>query len=232
MVDELNGGLLVESVVDLEYPKPSAVVSGGVLVMPLASARDRSDEFDIDLDRMTGLRLLVSLQPLLMSLVALPAGQSVEAEAPQNPPDATGADLNVVVALQTQRPCSACGSGRSWRIALLRLGAPFSAPGNAEDHVSAVPRPHVRRRWKRRAADDLRLCVVNRMLTESAVALQRLCGRPSWLGFPRFSAARSNRGQRGRRGPQPAASGGSWKFQGLIVTPAACFGAFTLGAPD
>ena len=40
VVDELDGGLLVEPVVDLEDPEPGAVINRGVLVMPLASTGD------------------------------------------------------------------------------------------------------------------------------------------------------------------------------------------------
>src|ERR1700682_945468 len=103
VVDELNRCLLVESVVELEDPEPSAVVNSSELVVPLASAGNRGDEFDIDLEAETRLGLLVPLPPLLMTFVPLRAGQSVEAKAPQNPPDAAAADLDVVIALEIHR---------------------------------------------------------------------------------------------------------------------------------
>jgi hypothetical protein len=103
VIDELNGGLLVEPVVDLEDPEPSAVVDCRVLVVPLAGAGERGYELDVDLDTVARLRFLIALPAILVPLVSLRAGQAIEAEAPEDSPDPTGADGDVVVALQIHR---------------------------------------------------------------------------------------------------------------------------------
>src|ERR1039458_5943767 len=71
VVDELDGGLLVEVVVDPEHPEPGAVVDGGELVVLLARAPDRRHELHVDLDPMTRLGLLVALPALLVAFVPL-----------------------------------------------------------------------------------------------------------------------------------------------------------------
>ena len=92
VVDALDGGLLVEPFVDLEDPEPGAVIDGGVLVVLLANPLDRLDEFDIDLNCVTGLRLLVSLPALSVAFVALRGRKAIEVGPTEDAPDARGTD--------------------------------------------------------------------------------------------------------------------------------------------
>ncbi len=71
VVDELDGGLLVEVVVDTQHSEPGAVVDRSELVVLPARAPDRRHELHVDLDPMTGLGLLVALPALLVAFVAL-----------------------------------------------------------------------------------------------------------------------------------------------------------------
>ena len=70
---ELDGCLLIESLVDPEHAEASAVVNRGLLVEALA-AGDGRDELDIDLQAVAWLWLLVMLPAFLMGLVALALG--------------------------------------------------------------------------------------------------------------------------------------------------------------
>src|SRR3990170_4515249 len=54
VVDELDRRLLVQSVVDLQYPEPRAIIDGGELVVALPGALQRRDELHIDLDPVPG----------------------------------------------------------------------------------------------------------------------------------------------------------------------------------
>jgi hypothetical protein len=66
----------------------------------LAAAADGLDELHVDLDSVSGERLLVALPAGLVTLVALRARQAVHLEALEDPPDTGVADLDVVVAVQ------------------------------------------------------------------------------------------------------------------------------------
>jgi hypothetical protein len=55
VVDELDGGLLVEVVLDPKHAEPGAVVDRCELVVLSLGAADRCDELDVDLAPMTGL---------------------------------------------------------------------------------------------------------------------------------------------------------------------------------
>ena len=103
VVDELDGHLLVESVVDPEHAKPGAVVDGGELLVLLARAGDRRDELDVDLNPMPGLGLLIPLPALGVAFVALRGRQPTQVEALEDSPNAGHADLDVVVALEVHR---------------------------------------------------------------------------------------------------------------------------------
>jgi hypothetical protein len=103
VVDELDGGLLVEAVVHPQNPNSSAVVDCGELVMLLSSSANRRDELDVDLDLVAGLGLLVSLPSVLVPLVPLRRRQPAHIQALEDPPDAGQADFDLVVALEIHR---------------------------------------------------------------------------------------------------------------------------------
>ena len=103
VVDELDGGLLVEVVVDAEHTEPRAVIDRGELVVLPARAPDRRYELHVDLDPMPGLRLLVALPAVLVALVALRRWQAAHVEALEDPPDPRGADLDLVIPLEVHR---------------------------------------------------------------------------------------------------------------------------------
>src|SRR5216684_3542223 len=74
IVGEVDGSLLVQLPVDLQDPKPGAVVDGRELVVLLAHAAAGIDELDVDLNGEAGSLLLVPLPALLMALVTLGGG--------------------------------------------------------------------------------------------------------------------------------------------------------------
>jgi hypothetical protein len=100
VVDELDGHLLIEAVVDPEDAQPRAVVDGGELEVLLARAGDRGDELDVDLNPVPGLRLLIPLPALGVAFVALRGRQPTQIQALEDSPDTRHADLDVVVALE------------------------------------------------------------------------------------------------------------------------------------
>ena len=103
VVDELDGGLLVEVVVDAEHAKAGAVVDRGELVVLAFGAAGGRHELHVDLDSMPRLGLLVALPALLVALVALRRRQAAHIEALEDPPDPRRAHLDLVVALEIHR---------------------------------------------------------------------------------------------------------------------------------
>ena len=85
VVEELEGGLLVEPGIGPEDAEAGAVVDGGELVEAFALGADGGDELNVDLDPVAGLGFLIPLPPLLMGLVPLGGRQPVELEPFQDP---------------------------------------------------------------------------------------------------------------------------------------------------
>ena len=71
VVDEPDRCGLIQPVVDPKDPDPGAVIDRGELVVLLAGATQRSDEFHVDLHPVARLGLLVSLPTIDVALVAL-----------------------------------------------------------------------------------------------------------------------------------------------------------------
>ena len=88
VVDELDGRLLVQALVDPQNPQAGAVVDGGVLVVLLALAFDGLDELDVNLNGVARLLLLVALPAFGAALVPLRRRQAIEVGSLQDPPDA------------------------------------------------------------------------------------------------------------------------------------------------
>jgi hypothetical protein len=104
IVQELDGGLLVAPWIGAEYPDPGAVVDGGELVVLLASrAANGLDELHVDLDPLAGELLLVALEAILVTFVALGGGEPGHPELVKYPPDPRRADPDVVIALEVHR---------------------------------------------------------------------------------------------------------------------------------
>ena len=105
VADDLHRDALVAAGAGAQDPLPGAVIDGGELVVPLALAglAQRLDERHIDLELVAGPLLLIPFPAPLVALVALGGWQPVHAQPPQDPPDARGAHLHVVVALQVHR---------------------------------------------------------------------------------------------------------------------------------
>ena len=143
VVEELDGGLLVELGVDPQDPQPGAVVDGGELVVlpGLGGAGKGLDELHIQLDAVAGQRLLVALPAAVVALVPLGGGQPVELQPLQDAPHARGTDLDVVVAPEVHRD-----PGRAEVVVLAQveelahdLGA--GGVGAHPGPVGAVPEP-------------------------------------------------------------------------------------------
>jgi hypothetical protein len=82
--DEPYGGCLVARVIHLEHANPRAIVNGGELKQSFLGAGDPLDEFHVQLQPVTGLRLLIALPPLLVQLVLLSAGEPAHAVRAEN----------------------------------------------------------------------------------------------------------------------------------------------------
>ncbi len=108
VVEELDGGGLVQRRVDPQHPQPGAVVDRGeleVLVAPAAASLwhrgEGLDELDVDLDAVAGQLLLVALPAAIVALlVALGGRQAAHVQAVEDAPDAGLADGDVVVPLE------------------------------------------------------------------------------------------------------------------------------------
>src|SRR5262245_23461203 len=59
LVQEADGRSLIARVVNLEHANPGAVIDRGELIQPFARARNTLEKFDVDLQTMPRLRLLV-----------------------------------------------------------------------------------------------------------------------------------------------------------------------------
>jgi hypothetical protein len=106
VVDEADGGLLVEGRVDAQHPQPGAVVDGGelvVLALGLGGAGQGGDELDVDLDLVAGQLLLGASPAPVQPLVALRGGQTVHVQPFEDPPHPRRRDTHVVVAAQVHR---------------------------------------------------------------------------------------------------------------------------------
>jgi hypothetical protein len=71
IIDELNRGFLIASLIDLQHPNARAVIDGRILIMPPSCSRNPRQELHIELDPMTGFMLLISLPSLRMPLISL-----------------------------------------------------------------------------------------------------------------------------------------------------------------
>lgn len=106
VVDELDGGLLVELRVDTQDSQAGAVVDRGELVVLVASASPTGgaseglDELDVDLYVVTGALLLVAFPPPVVPLVALRARDPADVQPFQDAPYAGLADVDIVVTLE------------------------------------------------------------------------------------------------------------------------------------
>jgi hypothetical protein len=101
VVEELDGRLLVTARIGPQYPDPGAVVDGGELVVLLATwDTDGLDELHVDLDPLARELFLVALVAVLVTLVALGGREPRHPELVEDPPDARGADRDVVIALE------------------------------------------------------------------------------------------------------------------------------------
>jgi hypothetical protein len=105
IVQELDGGLLVELGIAAQHAQAGAVVDGGELVvrLGLGGAGQRLDEPDVELDAVAGQGLLIALPAPVMALMPLGRRQPVQLQPLQDPPDAGAADLHLVVALEVHR---------------------------------------------------------------------------------------------------------------------------------
>jgi hypothetical protein len=90
VVEELDGGVLVAAGIDPQHPQPGAVVDCGELVEAFAGPADRGDELDVDLDLVARLGFLVPFPSLLMALMPLRGGETVQVEPFQDPPHPRG----------------------------------------------------------------------------------------------------------------------------------------------
>lgn len=165
-VRELDGGLLVEPVIDPQDPQAGAVIDGGELVVLLpAGGAQRGDELHVDLDRVARHRLLVAFPLAVVALAALGGREAAEVQALEDPPHAGVADLDVVVAPEVhgdlRRPEVVVLAqvddllddlGGCLVRAVRRPGGAVPQPGQALGLVAAVPDISDRRFFFRRAA--------------------------------------------------------------------------------
>ncbi|MEV6296834.1 hypothetical protein AB0M41_41995 [Streptomyces sp. NPDC051896] len=117
VVEELDGGVLVQRRVDPQDAQVGAVVDRGELDVLVATAAaalghrgERLDELDVDLDAVAGQLLLVALPSPVVALVALGGRQAAHVQAVEDPPYAGLADGDVVVPLEYM----AIFSGPKW----------------------------------------------------------------------------------------------------------------------
>ena len=125
---------------------------------------------------------------------------------------------------------------------LLRTGAPFSGWVPGTPRLARVPyrdRAPVNRSGEGEPLTIFASCMVDRMLPESAVALQRIAEAAGYnVGFPKAQwccgLISANAGDfRSADELNTKLSESLRDAKGLIVTPSAsCFGAFTIDAPD
>jgi len=78
-VDELNRGLLLAFLIELQHPEAGAIIDGRVLIVPSSSSRDPRKELHIELDAMTRFRLLIPLPSLGMPLIPLILREAIHA---------------------------------------------------------------------------------------------------------------------------------------------------------
>ena len=71
VVDKLHRRTLIARVVDFQDADPSAIVNGRELIQAAPRAGDSLEKFDVDLQAMAGLRLLVPLPAFPVWLVLL-----------------------------------------------------------------------------------------------------------------------------------------------------------------
>src|SRR5207245_2736227 len=125
---------------------------------------------------------------------------------------------------------------------LLRAGAPFSGLVPGTPRVARVPyrdRAPINGRGEGEPLTIFASCMVDRMLPQSAVALQRIAEAAGYnVGFPRAQwccgLSSANAGDFHSADELNTKLSESLRdSKGLIVTPSAsCFGAFTIDAPD
>ena len=100
LIHELDGGALIAGVVNLEDADTRAVVDGGELIQALLSAWDPLEELHIQLQPMSGLRLLIALPGLTLPLMLLIGRQMPQSVTNQDAMHRGAGNLHLVEPLQ------------------------------------------------------------------------------------------------------------------------------------